>query len=76
MLKKMEALSEEMKFEEAMDIKKKYDMALEFCEKSEVIASSYHNIDVFSIDDEEKSAFINYLHIANGCINQAFTFEY
>ena len=76
MLKKMEALSEEMKFEEAMEIKKKYDMALEFCEKSEVIASSYHNIDVFSIDDEEKSAFINYLHIANGCINQAFTFEY
>ena len=76
MLKKMEALSEELKFEEAMEIKKKYDMALEFCEKSEVIANSYHNIDVFSIDDEEKSAFINYLHIANGCINQAFTFEY
>jgi excinuclease ABC subunit C len=49
---------------------------LEFCEKSEVIASSYHNLDVFSIDDEEKSAFINYLHITNGCINQAFTFEY
>ena len=76
MLKKMEALSEELKFEEAMEIKKKYDMALEFCEKSEVIASTYHNIDVFSIDDEEKSAFINYLHISNGCVNQAFTFEY
>ncbi len=76
MLKKMEALSEELKFEEAMEIKKKYDMALEFCEKSEVIANTYHNIDVFSIDDEEKSAFINYLHISNGCINQAFTFEY
>ena len=76
MLKKMEALSEELKFEEAMEIKKKYDMALEFCEKSEVIANTYHNIDVFSIDDEEKSAFINYLHISNGCVNQAFTFEY
>lgn len=76
MLKKMEALSEKLKFEEAMEIKKKYDMALEFCEKSEVIASTYHNIDVFSIDDEEKSAFINYLHISNGCVNQAFTFEY
>ena len=59
-----------------MEIKKKYDMALEFCEKSEVIANTYHNIDVFSIDDEEKSAFINYLHISNGCVNQAFTFEY
>ena len=76
MLKKMDALSEELKFEEAMEIKKKYDMALEFCEKSEVIANTYHNIDVFSIDDEEKSAFINYLHISNGCVNQAFTFEY
>ncbi len=76
MLKKMEALSEELKFEEAMEIKKKYDMALEFCEKSEVIANTYHNIDVFSIDNEEKSAFINYLHISNGCVNQAFTFEY
>lgn len=76
MLKKMEALSKELKFEEAMEIKKKYDMALEFCEKSEVIANTYHNIDVFSIDDEEKSAFINYLHISNGCVNQAFTFEY
>ena len=76
MLKKMEALSEELKFAEAMERKKKYDMALEFCEKSEVIANTYHNIDVFSIDDEEKSAFINYLHISNGCVNQAFTFEY
>lgn len=76
MRKKMQTLAEEMRFEEAEEIKKKYILALEFCEKSEVIASSYHNLDVFSIDDEEKSAFINYLHITNGCINQAFTFEY
>jgi len=76
MLRKMQSLAEEMKFEEAGEIKKKYDLALEFCEKSEVIASSYQNIDVFAIDDEEKSAFINYLHVTNGCINQAFTFEY
>lgn len=76
MYNKMQSLAEEMKFEEAAEIKKKYDLALEFCEKSEVIASSYHNIDVFSIDDEEKSAFINYLHINNGCVNQAYTFEY
>lgn len=76
MLRKMQSLAEEMKFEEAAEIKKKYDLALEFCEKSEVIASSYQNIDVFAIDDEEKSAFINYLHVTNGCINQAFTFEY
>ena len=76
MLRDMQHLSEEMKFEEAMEIKKRYDLALEFCEKSEVVSFSYNNIDVFSIDDEEKSCFINYLHVTNGSINQAFTFEY
>ena len=76
MLRDMQQLSEEMKFEEAMEIKKRYDLALEFCEKSEVVSFSYNNIDVFSIDDEEKSCFINYLHVTNGSINQAFTFEY
>lgn len=76
MMAEMQQLAEEMRFEEAMELKKKYDLALDFCEKSEVIAHSYHNIDVFSIADDEKSAFINYLHITNGCINQAFTFEF
>ena len=76
MLRDMQQLSEEMKFEEAMEIKKRYDLALEFCEKSEVVSFSYNNIDVFSIDDEENSCFINYLHVTNGSINQAFTFEY
>lgn len=76
LLIKMATLSENMRFEEAMELKKKYDLALEFCEKSEVIAQHDHNIDVFSIADDEKSAFINYLHVTNGCINQAFTFEY
>ncbi|MBQ9641404.1 MAG: excinuclease ABC subunit UvrC [Bacteroidaceae bacterium] len=76
MLAEMEMLADEMRFEEAMVIKRRYDLALEYCEKSEVVAHSYHNIDVFSIDDEEKSCFINYLHVTNGSINQAFTFEY
>lgn len=76
MLAKMQLLAEEMRFEEAQEIKKKYDLALEFCERSEVIASTNQNIDVYSIDNEEKSAYINYLHVTNGCINQAFTFEY
>lgn len=44
--------------------------------KSEVVNSIIHNVDVFSIEMEENSAYINYLHITNGCINQAFTFEY
>lgn len=76
LLRKMEALSAEMRFEEAIEVKKQYEMALAFCEKSEVVSFVNHNIDVFSIADDEKSAFINYLHVANGCINQAFTFEY
>lgn len=76
MMEDMQRLAAEMKFEEAEEIKRRYILALEFCERSEVISHVYHNIDVFSIDDEEKSAFINYLHVTNGCINQAFTFEY
>lgn len=76
MMQKMLKLAEEMRFEEAAELKKKYDLALEFCEKSEVIAHSYHNIDVFSIVEDDNSAFINFLHVTNGCINQAYTFEY
>lgn len=76
MLKEMQKLSTEMRFEEAMVLKRKYDLALEFVEKSEVIANYEHDIDVFSIADEEKCAYVNFLHVTNGCINQAFTFEY
>lgn len=76
MIAEMQELAEQLRFEEAAEIKRRYDLALSFCEKSEVIAHSYHNIDVFSIDDDDKSSFINYLHVVNGCINQAFTFEY
>jgi len=76
LVRRMGELSEQMRFEEAQELKRKYILALEFCEKSEVIAQHEHNIDVFSIADDEKSAFINYLHVSNGCINQAFTFEY
>ena len=76
MLREMQKLSEELKFEEAAVLKRKYDLALEFVEKSEVIANYEHDIDVFSIADEEKSCYVNFLHVTNGCINQAFTFEY
>ena len=76
MLREMQRLSEELKFEEAAVLKRKYDLALEFVEKSEVIANYEHDIDVFSIADEEKSCYVNFLHVTNGCINQAFTFEY
>lgn len=74
----MQELAAEMKFEEAQKIKEKYLLIENYCAKSEVVSNVLHNIDVFSIeeDDDEQAAFINYLHIKNGAINQAFTFEY
>lgn len=74
----MQELAAEMKFEEAQKIKKKYLLLENYRAKSEVVSNVLHNIDVFSIeeDSDEKSAFVNYLHITNGAINQAFTFEY
>lgn len=74
---RMQDLAAEMKFEEAQKVKEKYALIENYRSKSEVVSSVLHNIDVFSIEeDSEKSAFINYLHITNGAINQAFTFEY
>lgn len=72
----MMKLAEELKFEEAQKVKEKYDLIENYRSKSEVVSSVLHNIDVFSIETDENSAYINYLHITNGCINQAFTFEY
>lgn len=76
LMKEMMSLAEEMKFEEAQKIKEKYELIESYRAKSEVVSSILHNIDVFSIEMDENSAYINYLHITNGCINQAFTFEY
>lgn len=74
---RMQDLAAEMKFEEAQKVKEKYALIEIYRSKSEVVSSVLHNIDVFSIEEDgEKSAFINYLHITNGAINQAFTFEY
>lgn len=76
MMREMMALAEEMRFEEAETIKKKYILLENYRSKSEVVSNTLHNIDVFNIEDNEKVAYINYLHVKNGCINQAFTFEY
>ncbi|MFR4277234.1 MAG: excinuclease ABC subunit UvrC [Bacteroides thetaiotaomicron] len=74
---RMQDLAAEMKFEEAQKVKEKYALIENYRSKSEGVSSVLHNIDVFSIEEDgEKSAFINYLHITNGAINQAFTFEY
>lgn len=74
----MQKLAEELKFEEAQTVKEKYLLLENYRAKSEVVSHVLHNIDVFSIEEDTdgQSAFINYLHITNGAINQAFTFEY
>ena len=76
MLAQMQELSAEMRFEEAQIVKRRYDLITAHQEKSQIITSTGHNIDVFSIDDDERIAYINYLHVVEGAINQAFTFEY
>ena len=76
LMDEMQALAMEMRFEEAQAIKEKYDLIENYRAKSEVVSRIIHNVDVFSIEMDEGSAYINYLHITNGCVNQAFTFEY
>ena len=74
MLKK----AEELKFEEAEELKQKYEMLNNFVARSEVVSNTIQDLDVFTLtdDDQKKIAFINYIHVKNGTINQSFTFEY
>ena len=76
LLNQMRKLAEELRFEEAEILKRRYLLAKEFVEKSQVVTNYDYDIDVFSIADEETVAYVNYLHITQGCINQGFTFEY
>lgn len=76
MIQEMKHLASEMRFEEAQAVKVKYDTIMEFREKSRVVDTGLDNVDVYSIDNDEDVVFVNYLHVAGGCINQAFTFEY
>lgn len=71
----MRKLAEELRFEEAEAIKQKYLLLENFCSKSEVVSHTINNVDVFSVTDDEKTAYVNYIHVMNGSINQAFTFE-
>ena len=76
MREEMQALAEELRFEEAEIIKRKYDLISQYVAKSEVVSHVVDNIDVMSITSDEKNAYINYIHVNNGSINQSFTFEY
>ena len=72
----MGSLAEQLRFEEAAALKKKYDLVENFRAKSEVVSNVSYDIDVFSIESDEKIAFINFLHVVNGAITQSFTFEF
>ena len=76
MKEEMLRLSEEMRFEEAEEIKRKIMALDKFVSSSEVVSHTINNVDVFSITSDEKMAFINYIHVSNGSINQSFTIEY
>lgn len=72
----MMALAEELRFEEAEEVKRRYLLIDQFVSKSEVVSHTINNVDVLTITNDEKIAFVNYIHVANGAINQSFTFEY
>lgn len=76
MREEMSSLAEELRFEEAAEIKKKYDLIENYCAKSEVVSNVMNNVDVFAIESDDTAAYINYTHVTKGMINQAFTFEY
>ena len=76
MMEEMQSLAEQLKFEEAEEIKRRYLLIDSFVSKSEVVSHTIDNVDVFSITSDEKTAYINYIHVANGAINQSFTIEY
>lgn len=74
----MQQKAAELKFEEAEELKQKYMLIESFCAKSEVVSHTITDVDVFTIVDDEhnSTAFINYIHVKNGSVNQSFTFEY
>ena len=74
----MEECAAKLRFEEAEVYKQRYIALENFAAKSEIVSYTIADVDVFSIvnDDSKKNAFINYLHVTNGAINQSFTFEY
>ena len=76
LLQRIEKHAERLEFEEAEVLKNNYILLENYRSKSEVVSNTLHNIDVFNIENNEKVAYINYLHVTNGCITQAFTFEY
>ena len=75
LLERMKVLAEEMRFEEAQEVKRQYDLVESFRLNSTVVPM-LHNVDVFSLDENETSFFINYMHVGSGAIVQVYTIEY
>ena len=76
LMQEMKNFAKDLKFEEAQEVKNKYETIMEFREKSRVVDNGLDNVDVYNIDNDQDIVFVNYIHVADGCINQAFTFEY
>ncbi len=72
----MIAFSNERKYEEAQKVKEKYEMIERYRSRSIIVSQTLNNIDVFSYDEQENSAYINILHVVNGCVVQGLTIEY
>lgn len=72
----MEQLAEELRFEEAEEVKRRYLLLEGFASRSEVVSHTINNVDVVTITSDERTAFINFMHVTEGSINQSFTFEY
>ncbi len=72
----MMKLADDLRFEEAQEIKRRYDLIESFVASSEVVSHTINNVDVLTITNDDKIAFVNYIHVSNGQINQSFTFEY
>lgn len=76
LLHEMKELANDYKFEAAQKVKEKYEILENYRCKSTVVSNLITNVDVFSIEKEAESAYINFLHVVNGAITQAYTFEY
>lgn len=76
LLEEMSALSAELRFEEALVVKEKYDLIEKYKAKSVIVNPALHEIDVFSYDEDEGVAFVNYMHVRGGSIVQSITIEY
>jgi len=72
----MQKKAEALEFEEAEEMKRRYLLIENYCSKSEVVSHTINNVDVFSITNDERVAYINYMHVANGSVNQSFTIEF